>query len=58
MEIDSAIQFDAIKCPNCHSSNVHKISGASKAGSAIMFGIFAMGKLNKTYECDKCVYRW
>jgi hypothetical protein len=37
----------AIKCLNCKSTNVHKISGASKVGSALMFGVFAAGKLTK-----------
>lgn len=47
-----------IECPNCKSANVHKISGLSKASSVAMFGIFSIGKLNKTYECKKCKYRW
>lgn len=48
----------SITCPNCHSKMVHKISGLSKAGSVAMIGIFAMGKVSKTYQCDKCGYRW
>jgi predicted amidophosphoribosyltransferase len=48
----------SIHCPNCNSENVEKISAASKAGSAIMFGVFAAGKLTKTYQCKKCGYRW
>jgi len=47
-----------IKCPTCKSTNVKKISGASKVGSAVMFGVFAMGKLTKTYQCNKCGYKW
>lgn len=47
-----------IKCPTCKSDNVKKISGASKVGSAVMFGVFAMGKLTKTYQCNKCGYKW
>jgi len=47
-----------INCPNCKSEKVHKISGLSKAGSAVLFGVFSIGKLNKTYECDDCRYRW
>lgn len=49
---------NTIKCSNCKSEKVHKISGLSKVGSAAMFGIFSIGKLNKTYECDSCGYRW
>lgn len=47
-----------ITCPNCKSPNVKKISGASKVGSAALFGVFAMGKITKTYECNNCQYRW
>ena len=48
----------AIKCPNCKSTNVEKISSASKVGSALMWGIFAAGKLTKTYHCKNCKFRW
>ena len=48
----------AIKCPNCKSTNVEKISNASKVGSALMFGVFSMGKLSKTYQCKSCKHRW
>lgn len=47
-----------IKCPNCGSINTKKISGTNKVGSAVLFGIFSVGKLTKTYQCDKCNYRW
>lgn len=49
---------NGIKCPNCKSTNVTKISGMSKAGSALLFGVFAAGKISKTYECKSCSYRW
>jgi len=48
----------AIICPNCKSLEVEKISGSSKVGSAIVFGVFALGKLTKTYQCKKCGYKW
>lgn len=48
----------AIKCPNCKSSNVQKIAAASKVGSALMWGVFAAGKLTKTYQCKDCKFRW
>ena len=48
----------SIKCPTCKSDDVEKISNASKVGSALMFGVFAMGKLSKTYQCNKCKFRW
>lgn len=47
-----------IKCPNCNSPSVKKISTGSKAVSVAMWGIFAAGKLTKTYQCNKCGYRW
>ena len=48
----------SIKCPTCKSTNVEKISTASKVGSALMWGVFAAGKLTKTYQCNECKYRW
>lgn len=56
--VEEDTEDNAIKCPNCHSTKVHKIGGLSKAGSVAMWGIFAMGKVSKTYQCDKCGYRW
>lgn len=47
-----------IVCPNCGSANIKRISRTSKAGSALMWGVFSMGKLTKTYQCNKCKYRW
>ncbi|MBU5311059.1 hypothetical protein KQI38_03400 [Tissierella carlieri] len=47
-----------ISCPNCRSTNVKKISGTSKVGSAVMFGVFSMGKITKSYECKSCKHRW
>ena len=46
------------KCPTCSSSNILKISGISKAGSVVAFGIFSIGKISKTFECKSCGYRW
>lgn len=43
-----------VKCPFCQSANVKKISGASKAASAIAFGVFALGKITKTWHCNNC----
>jgi primosomal protein N' len=48
----------AIKCPNCRSTNVQKISAGSKVASAAMFGVFALGKLSKTYQCKDCKHKW
>lgn len=43
-----------VECPYCHSTNTKKISGASKAGSVALFGIFALGKMSKQWRCNKC----
>lgn len=47
-----------IKCPTCQSTNTKKISGASKAGSALVWGVLAVGKISQTFECKSCGYRW
>ena len=47
-----------IKCPNCNSISTCKISDSSKVGSTLLFGVFALGKLSKTWECKDCGYRW
>ena len=47
-----------VKCSNCGSIDTRKISGANKVGSVVLFGIFSVGKLTKTYQCNKCGYRW
>lgn len=48
----------AIKCPTCKSTNVEKISDASKIGSVLLWGVFAAGKVSKTYQCKECGYKW
>ena len=47
-----------IRCKNCNSANVEKISNASKVGSALMWGVFAVGKMSKTYKCLDCKVSW
>ena len=47
----------AIKCPNCKSTNVQKISSASKIGSALIWGVFSK-KMAKSYQCNSCKYFW
>lgn len=47
-----------IKCPSCGSSTVKKIGDLSKASSLLLFGVFAMGKIGKTFECQNCQYKW
>lgn len=45
------------QCPTCHSANVHKISGLSKAGSVAVWGIFSQ-KVKKQFHCNNCGYEW
>ena len=40
-------------CPYCKSTNVKKISGASKAASVIGFGILSK-KIGKQWYCNNC----
>ncbi|MEG1657221.1 MAG: hypothetical protein RR292_07080, partial [Christensenellaceae bacterium] len=47
-----------IKCPTCGSTNVSKISGTNKVGSAALFGIFSLGHISKTFKCNNCGYKW
>ena len=42
-----------IECPYCHSTDTQKISGMSRAGSIVVWGIFSK-KLGKQWHCDKC----
>lgn len=43
-----------VKCPYCNSTNVKKITKASKAGSIALFGVFAIGKATKEWHCNNC----
>jgi len=45
-------------CPTCGSTNIEKISGANKVGSAMMFGVFSLGHISKTFKCKNCHYQW
>lgn len=47
-------QKPQIECPYCHSTNTKKISGMSKAGAVVLFGIFAIGKTSKQWHCNGC----
>ena len=48
----------AMKCPNCKSTNIEKISTASKLGSALMWGALAANKLKSSYQCKSCKFKW
>lgn len=42
------------KCISCGSSNIKKISVASKVGSVALWGVFAAGRTSKRYHCNNC----
>ena len=46
------------KCPTCKSTDIKKISFTSKAGSAFLWGIFAVGKVSKQWHCNNCGSEW
>ena len=46
-----------IHCPTCSSTNIKKVSGTSKAISAVMFGLFSQ-KVKKQFHCNSCGYEW
>lgn len=45
---------NTVTCPYCHSTDTRKISGISKAGSVVLWGIFALGKTTKQWHCNSC----
>lgn len=47
-------QQPTVECPYCHSTNVKKISGASKMGSVMLWGVLAAGKVSKQWHCNNC----
>lgn len=47
-----------VYCPKCGSSNVKIISGASKAVSIAMWGVFAANKVKSQYVCKNCNHKF
>lgn len=45
------------KCPTCNSTNLKKISTASKVVNTAVFGLFGT-KRHKTFHCNNCGYEW
>lgn len=48
------LKFSNVKCPTCGSSNIKKLSTANKVGSAVLFGVFAINHIGKTFKCNSC----
>ena len=53
---EKATQF-VPKCPTCQSTNIKKVSTASKAGSVFMWGLLSQ-KVKKQWHCNNCGYEW
>lgn len=45
-------------CPKCRSVNTKVISGASKATSIFMWGVFAANKVVSRYQCKDCGHKF
>ncbi|MBC5688229.1 hypothetical protein H8S37_04705 [Mediterraneibacter sp. NSJ-55] len=45
------------KCPTCQSTNIRKITTASKATNAVLFGLFG-NKRKMQFHCNNCGYEW
>lgn len=45
-------------CPKCNSINTEIISGASKASSVFLFGVFAANKVMSKYRCRDCNHKF
>lgn len=46
-----------LKCPQCSSTNIEKISTTSRAVSVAAVGL-ASGKIGKQYKCKNCKHMW
>ncbi len=46
-----------VKCPNCGSTDVERISTSSRMLSVAMVGL-ASGKIGKQYKCNYCKHMW
>lgn len=45
------------RCPTCQSTDIKKISVASKAGSVALWGLFSQ-KVKKQWHCNNCGSEW
>mgnify|MGYP001415186902 FL=1 len=48
----------SIRCPKCGSANTSVISGASKAVSVAVWGVFAANKVLSKYKCNDCGHKF
>lgn len=47
-----------VYCPKCGSANTEVISGASKFGSVMLWGVFAANKVLSKYRCKNCGHKF
>ena len=47
-----------VYCPCCGSTDVSIISGASKAVSVALWGVFAANKVMSKYKCNHCGHKF
>lgn len=45
-------------CPKCNGIDTETISGASKATSVLLFGVFAAHKVVSKFRCKSCGHKW
>lgn len=45
------------KCPTCGSTNINRISAASKFTGATLFGLFSKTAKSQ-FQCGNCGYKW
>lgn len=57
-EYNKEIVLNIPKCPICQSTNLKKISGWSKSMSTMVWGVFAAGRVSKTWHCNNCDSEW
>lgn len=48
----------AIRCPKCGGTDIKVISGASKAVSIALWGVFAANKVISKYQCNVCGHKF
>lgn len=50
----NTVEQQTITCPYCKSTDVKKITVASKVAHTAVFGIFSMGRNCKQWHCNNC----
>ena len=43
-----------VTCPYCQSTNIKKITSASKFAHTALFGIFSISRNGKNFHCNQC----